>query len=180
MRYGDETRARALRLHVERRKSDPAESRRHVGGLLGVRPETLRGWVERILIWTTPPSGRLLGGNGVVRPPLKQCWTIPPHANGEFVAQMEDVWDRFARPHDRATQVACMDDRPYQLLGHARDPIPAAPGPAHPCGICTRGGTSSPSTIVTPRECCWSWTTGRPQHCSGHLADRHQHQPTAS
>ena len=47
MRCGDETRARALRLHVERRKSDPAESRRHVGGLLGVRPETLRGWVER-------------------------------------------------------------------------------------------------------------------------------------
>ena len=47
----DETRARAVRLYVERRKSDPAESqvasRRHVGGLIGVGPETLRGWVER-------------------------------------------------------------------------------------------------------------------------------------
>ena len=39
-RYDDEARARAVRLYVERRKSDPAESqvasRRHVGGLIGV------------------------------------------------------------------------------------------------------------------------------------------------
>ena len=39
-KYDDETRARAVRLYVERRKSDPAESqvasRRHVGGLIGV------------------------------------------------------------------------------------------------------------------------------------------------
>ena len=46
-KYDDETRARAVRLYVERRKSDPAESqvasRRHVGGLIGVGPETLRG-----------------------------------------------------------------------------------------------------------------------------------------
>ena len=51
-KYDDETRARAVRLYVERRKSDPAESqvasRRHVGGLIGVGPETLRGWVERV------------------------------------------------------------------------------------------------------------------------------------
>ena len=50
-KYDDETRARAVRLYVERHKSDPAESqvasRRHVGGLIGVGPETLRGWVER-------------------------------------------------------------------------------------------------------------------------------------
>ena len=50
-KYDDEMRARAVRLYVERRKSDPAESqvasRRHVGGLIGVGPETLRGWDER-------------------------------------------------------------------------------------------------------------------------------------
>ena len=49
--YDDEMRARAVRLYVERRTSEPAESqiasRRHVGGLIGVGPETLRGWVER-------------------------------------------------------------------------------------------------------------------------------------
>ena len=41
---------------------------------------------------------------------------------------MEDVLDVYARPRDPAVPVVCMDEKPYQLLGHARDPIPAAPG----------------------------------------------------
>jgi hypothetical protein len=44
------------------------------------------------------------------------------------VARMEDVLDVYARRHDPAVPVVCMDEKPYQLLGHARDPIPAAPG----------------------------------------------------
>ena len=63
-----------------------------------------------------------------LRPHLKKCWTIPPTANGEFVARMEDVLDVYARPHDPEVPVVCMDEKPYQLLAHARDPIPAAPG----------------------------------------------------
>jgi hypothetical protein len=41
---------------------------------------------------------------------------------------MEDVLDVYARPRDQARPVVCMDEKPYQLLAHARDPIPAAPG----------------------------------------------------
>jgi DDE superfamily endonuclease len=41
---------------------------------------------------------------------------------------MEDVLDVYARPHDPSVPVVCMDEKPYQLLAHARDPIPAAPG----------------------------------------------------
>jgi DDE superfamily endonuclease len=41
---------------------------------------------------------------------------------------MEDVLDIYARPFDPAIPVVCMDEKPYQLLGHARDPIAAAPG----------------------------------------------------
>jgi hypothetical protein len=41
---------------------------------------------------------------------------------------MEDVLDVYARPHDPTWPVVCMDEKPYQLLAHARDPIPAAPG----------------------------------------------------
>lgn len=41
---------------------------------------------------------------------------------------MEDVLDVYARPHDPARPVVCMDEKPYQLLGHVRDPIPASPG----------------------------------------------------
>lgn len=36
--------------------------------------------------------------------------------------------DVYARPADSAAPVVCMDEKPYQLLGHARDPIPATPG----------------------------------------------------
>ncbi len=41
---------------------------------------------------------------------------------------MEDVLDVYARPHDPSVPVVCMDEKPYQLLGHAREPIAAAPG----------------------------------------------------
>ena len=40
---------------------------------------------------------------------------------------MEDVLDVYARPHNPEVPVVCMDEKPYQLLAHARDPIPAAP-----------------------------------------------------
>jgi hypothetical protein len=41
---------------------------------------------------------------------------------------MEDVLAVYARPHDPAAPVVCMDEKPYQLLADARAPIPAAPG----------------------------------------------------
>ena len=41
---------------------------------------------------------------------------------------MEDVLAVYARAYDPARPVVCMDEKPYQLLGHARDPIPAGPG----------------------------------------------------
>jgi DDE superfamily endonuclease len=41
---------------------------------------------------------------------------------------MEDVLAVYARPDDPARPVVCMDEKPYQLLGHAREPIPATPG----------------------------------------------------
>jgi DDE superfamily endonuclease len=41
---------------------------------------------------------------------------------------MEDVLTVYAHPYDARLPVVCMDEKPYQLLGHARDPIPATPG----------------------------------------------------
>lgn len=64
-----------------------------------------------------------------LRPHLKKCWTIPPRANAEFAARMEDILSVYARPpHDPSRPVVCMDENPYQLLAHAHDPIPAGPG----------------------------------------------------
>jgi hypothetical protein len=41
---------------------------------------------------------------------------------------MEDVLEVYHRRFDPAVPVVCMDEKPYQLLGHARDPVPAGPG----------------------------------------------------
>ena len=41
---------------------------------------------------------------------------------------MEDVLDVYARSLDPTVPMVCMDEKPLQLLGHARDTIPAAPG----------------------------------------------------
>lgn len=41
---------------------------------------------------------------------------------------MEDVLSVYARIYDPMWPVVCMDEKPYQLLDHAREPIPAEPG----------------------------------------------------
>ena len=41
---------------------------------------------------------------------------------------MEDVLAVYARAYDPWRPVVCMDEKPYQLLGQVRDPIPASPG----------------------------------------------------
>ena len=52
-----------------------------------------------------------------------------PTAGAGFAARMEDVLAVYARPHDPARPVVvCMDEKPFQLLGHVRDPLPARPG----------------------------------------------------
>ena len=41
---------------------------------------------------------------------------------------MEDILSVYARIYDPMRPVVCMDEKPYQLLAHARDPIPVKPG----------------------------------------------------
>jgi hypothetical protein len=52
-------------------------------------------------------------------------WVIPPEADGEFAAQMEEVLDTYAQPYDPKRPVLCMDEQPVQLLKETRTPIPA-------------------------------------------------------
>lgn len=54
-----------------------------------------------------------------------EYWVIPPEADAEFVASMEDVLEIYERPYDQACPVICMDEQPVQLLKETRTPIPA-------------------------------------------------------
>ena len=63
-----------------------------------------------------------------LKPHLRKCWVIPPEANGEFVAAMEDVLEVYKRPYDPKRPVVCMDEQPTQLVKETRIPLPAEPG----------------------------------------------------
>jgi len=54
-----------------------------------------------------------------------EYWVIPPEANGEFVACMENVLETYAQPYDSQFPVLCMDEQPVQLLKETRVPIAA-------------------------------------------------------
>ena len=64
---------------------------------------------------------------------------------------MEDVLDVYELPYNPQRPVVCMDEKPYQLLGDAREPLPMRPG-------CTqkidseyvRNGTCSIFAFVEP------------------------------
>lgn len=59
---------------------------------------------------------------------MKQQWCIPPEANAEFVAAMEDVLEVYHRPYDDDRPLVCLDEASKQLVGEVIQPIPAAPG----------------------------------------------------
>ena len=117
----------------------------------------LTGKEEALLVATacsTPPEGRarwtleLLAGAMVkltehadlsretvrrrlaenhLKPWRKDMWCIP-QIDGTYVARMEDVLDLYAEPPDPKRPVVCFDESPTQLIGEARQPIPAVPG----------------------------------------------------
>ena len=71
-------------------------------------------------------------------------WVIPPEADGEFVANMEEVLETYALPYDSAHPVICMDEQPIQLLKDTRVPIAATKN--HPRRVdyeYERAGTAS-------------------------------------
>ena len=53
---------------------------------------------------------------------------IPPKANAEFAARMEDILSVYHRIYDPLRPVVCMDEKPYQLLADTRAAIAARPG----------------------------------------------------
>ena len=52
-----------------------------------------------------------------------EYWVIPPEADAEFVANMEEVLETYTKPYDPACPVLCMDEQPVQLVKETRRPI---------------------------------------------------------
>jgi hypothetical protein len=54
-----------------------------------------------------------------------QYWVIPPEADAEFIASMEEILDTYEAPYNSEYPVLCMDEQPVQLHREIRQPIPA-------------------------------------------------------
>lgn len=62
-----------------------------------------------------------------IKPWQKKMWCIPA-VTAEFVERMEDVLELYAEPHDPLRPTICFDEKPCQLIGETRVPIPMKPG----------------------------------------------------
>lgn len=92
-----------------------------------------------------------------------QYWVIPPDADAEFAACMEEVLDTYRQPYDPEHPVLCMDEQPVQLIKEAREPIPETP--MHPKRIdyeYERAGTASIFMFCEPLA-GWRQAGARPR-----------------
>lgn len=64
---------------------------------------------------------------------------------------MEDILDVYERPYDPTMPVVCMDEKPYQLLGDAREPLLVRPGDTQKIDSeYVRNGTCSIFAFIEP------------------------------
>lgn len=90
-----------------------------------------------------------------------QYWVIPPEADAEFAAHMEEVLETYEKPYDSACPVLCMDEQPVQLIKEARTPIEATR--EHPQRVdyeYERAGTASIFMFTEPLA-GWRQATAR-------------------
>jgi hypothetical protein len=92
-----------------------------------------------------------------------EYWVIPPEANAEFVANMEEVLEVYERPYDPDYPVVCMDEQPVQLLKETRVPIKATKNHARRVDYeYERNGTASIFMFAEPLA-GYRQATARPQ-----------------
>lgn len=92
-----------------------------------------------------------------------EYWVIPPEADGEFVANMENVLETYAKPYDPARPVICMDEQPVQLVKETRQPIPGTKEHGRRVDYeYERNGTASIFMFGEPLA-AWRQATARPQ-----------------
>ena len=64
---------------------------------------------------------------------------------------MEDILDIYEKPYNHEVPVVCMDEKPYQLLGETREPLPMRPGDTQKVDPeYVRNGTCSIFVFVEP------------------------------
>ena len=92
-----------------------------------------------------------------------QYWVIPPEADSEFVASMEEILDTYAMPYNALIPVLCMDEQPVQLLKETRTSIAATKKHARRVDYeYERAGTACLFMFAEPLS-GWRKVSARPQ-----------------
>src|SRR5882724_7228943 len=87
----------------------------------------------------------------ILQPHRRQCWVIPPKANGAFVAAMEDVLAVYTRPRDADYPLVCLDETSKQFLAETGLPIPMKRGRPVRCDYeYERNGTANLFMMFSP------------------------------
>lgn len=88
---------------------------------------------------------------------------IPPDADAEFAAHLENVLEIYAKPYDPQHPVVCMDEQPVQLIGETRVAIPGTKTHAKRVDYeYERRGTASIFMFAEPLS-AFRQATARPQ-----------------
>ena len=96
---------------------------------------------------------------------------IPPEANGEFVARMEDVLEVDQRPYHEQRPLVCLDEVPVQLVGETRVPLPPQPGqPRRYDYEYKRNGTANVFMVFEPLL-GWRWVKVTERRTAKDLAE---------
>jgi len=118
---------------------------------LGLIEEVSYATVRRVL--KNPPSSR-----------GRRSRCASPKASAEFVARMEDLLDLYEEPDDPRRPRVCFDERPCQLLGSGRAPLPVVAGhPARVDDAYTRRSTCHLCIMVEPFQ-DWHHLNVTPRH----------------
>ena len=105
----------------------------------------------RVVDSVTGETGRQTLKRNELEPWLKQGWCIPPKANAEFVAALEDVREVYHRPDAPTRPPVCLNEASKPLLAEGRAPLPIKPGePERVDGEYTRHGTASLFMVCAP------------------------------
>ena len=98
-------------------------------------------------------------------------WVIPPDADAEFAAHMEEVLETYARPLDCDCPVLCMDEQPVQLIRETRTPMLATRNrPRRVDYEYERAGTASVFMFCEPLS-GWRQATARPRRTKSDWAE---------
>ena len=104
-----------------------------------------------------------------------EYWVIPPEADAEFVANMEEVLEVYERPYDSDYPVICMDEQPVQLLKETRVPLQATRNHARRVDYeYERNGTASIFMFAEPLA-GYRQATARPQRTKADWAQEVAH-----